>query len=120
VTAADLVQTLTSRDALCSAVDPDVTWYSADVDSNLTCNDRDEAVACVERNAEAGLTGRFDLVAATDDLAVVRPVVEPPGRGHSCLLLRVRGDLIVEMRTFRSTGDALRYAGLAATAAGGA
>ena len=53
-------------------LDPDVMWYSTDVDSSCTCNDKDEAVACIERNLEAGLTGRFDVLRENDDVVVVR------------------------------------------------
>jgi hypothetical protein len=93
-------------------LDPDVMWYSADVDSNCTCNDKDEAVACIERNLEAGLTGRFDVLREHDDVVVVRPVLEPVRDGAFCLLLRFRGGLVVEMRDFVSPAAAYAYAGL--------
>ena len=38
-------------------LDPDVMWYSSDLDSNCTCNDKDDAVACIERNLEAWRSG---------------------------------------------------------------
>ena len=93
-------------------LDPDVMWYSTDVDSSCTCNDKDEAVACIERNLEAGLTGRFDVLREHDDVVVVRPVLEPARDGVFCLLLRFRGGLIVEMRDFVSPTAAYAYAGL--------
>jgi hypothetical protein len=99
-------------------LDPDVMWYSADVDSNCTCNDKDDVIACIERNLAAGSTGRFDVLREHDDVVVVRPVREPPREGDLCLLLRFRDGLIVEMRDFRSPSAADRYAGLAEAAGG--
>ena len=96
-------------------LDPDVMWYSTDVDSNCTCNDKEDAVACIERNLEAGLTGRFDVLREYDDVVVVRPALEPARDGASCLLLRFRGGLIVEMRDFASRSAAYAYAGLTET-----
>ena len=94
-------------------LDPDVMWYSDDVDSNRTCNDRDDVVACVERNLAGGVTGRFDVLRENDDVVVVRPVVDPPLDGTFCQLFRFRGGLIVEMRDFASPEAAYRYAGVA-------
>jgi len=117
VSAAGRVAALSTVTELCELLDPDVMWYSADVDSNVTCNGRDDAVACIERNAHAGLTGHFDVLAAGDDLVVVSPVTDPPLPQAGFLVLRLRDGLIVELRDFRTSADALRYAG-AATGAG--
>jgi ketosteroid isomerase-like protein len=94
-------------------LDPDVMWYSADVNSNYTCNDRDDAIACVERNVVAGMTGRFEVVGADEDSVVVQPVLDPPRESAQCLLLRFRDGLIVEMRDFASSDAARAYAGMA-------
>jgi ketosteroid isomerase-like protein len=117
VSAADQVAALSAVAELCELLDPDVMRYSADVDSNVTCNGRDEAVACIERNAHAGLTGHFDGLAAGDDLVVVSPATDPPLLQPGFLVLRLRDGLIVELRDFRSSADAHRYAE-AATGAG--
>jgi hypothetical protein len=96
-------------------LDPDVMWYSDDVDSNRTCNDRDDVVACIERNLATGVTGRFDILRENADVVVVRPVLDPPLEGSFCQLFRFRGGLIVEMRDFASPDAACRYAGIAET-----
>ena len=96
-------------------LDPDVMWYSDDVDSNRTCNDRDDVIACVERNLATGVTGRFDVIGEDGDVVVVRPVLDPPGDGTFCQLFRFRGGLIVEMRDFASPEAAHRYAGIPQT-----
>ena len=103
---------LRGPEELYDLLDPDVMWYSADVDSNCTCNDKEDAVACIERNLEAGLIGRFDVLREQDDVVVVRPVFEPARDRPFCLLLRFRGGLIVEMRDFVSPAAAYAYAGL--------
>jgi hypothetical protein len=97
-------------------LDPDVMWYSDDVDSNRTCNDRDDVIACVERNLAVGVTGRFDVLREGEDVVVVRPVLDPPREGAFCQLLRFRGGLIVEMRDFATPEAAYRYAGMPETA----
>jgi len=90
-------------------------WYSTDVDSSMTCNDADDAVACIERNLARGLTGRFELVGERDDFVVVRAVLDPPApEWRGCLLLRFRDGLIAEMRDFADAQAALSYAGIAA------
>ena len=96
-------------------LDPDVMWYSDDIDSNRTCNDRDDVVACVERNLATGVTGRFEILSEHDDVVVVRPVLDPPRDGTFCQVFRFRGGLIVEMRDFASPEAAYRYAGIAET-----
>jgi ketosteroid isomerase-like protein len=116
VSAAGRVAALSTVAELCELLDPDVMWYSADVDSNVTCNGRDEAVACIERNAQAVLTGHFDVLAAGGDVVVVSPVTDPPPAQPGFLVLRLRDGLIVELRDFRSSAEALRYAGTASGA----
>jgi len=94
-------------------LDPDVMWYSADVDSNYTCNGIDDAVACIERNLAAGLNGRFEVLGEREDAVVVRPLFDPPQpQRRMCLLLRARDGLIVELRDFASGDAALSYAGI--------
>ena len=107
------IATLRRPEELYDLLDPDVMWYSDDVDSNRTCNDRDDVVACVERNLATGVTGRFDVLSERDDVVVVRPVLEPPRQGTFCQLFRFRGGLIVEMRDFASPEAAYRYTGIA-------
>ena len=106
---ADTVTALATPQQLYDLLDPEVMWYSVDVNSNYTCNDKDDAVACIERNVSAGLTGRFDVVGEGNDAVVVRPVLDPPRAGDRCMLLRFRDGLIVEMRDFESARDALGY-----------
>ena len=112
VTIAETVTALRRPDELYDLLDPEVMWYSASVDSNSTCNDKDDAVACIERNVAAGLTGRFELLGERDDFVLVRPALDPPRPGTSCLLLRFRDGLIVEMRDFDSPQAARLYAGI--------
>ena len=108
------VAALTALGQLYDLLDPDVMWYSAEVDSNLTCNGKDDAVACVERGLARGLSGRFELLAEGEDFAVVQPLLDPPHPERPpCLLLRFRGGLIVELRDFRTAAAALGYAGIA-------
>jgi hypothetical protein len=109
---AETLTALRSPEELYELLDPDVMWYSAGIDSNCTCNDKDDVVACIERNLAAGMTGRFEVLAEGDDVAVARPVFDPPLQGDGCLLLRFRDDAIVEMRDFTSAQAALGYAGL--------
>jgi hypothetical protein len=96
-------------------LDPDVMWYSDGVDSNRTCNDQDDVIACIERNLAKGVTGRFDVLGEADDVVVVRPVLDAPPDGTFCQLFRFRGGLIVEMRDFGSPAAAYGYAGIAET-----
>ena len=111
---AETVAGVRTPDELYGLLDPDVMWYSADVDSSCTCNGIDDAIACIERNVTRGLTGRWDVVGAAGDAVVVRPVVDPPRTGsEQSLLLRFRDELIVEMRDFPTPDAALRYAGIA-------
>ena len=49
MTVTETLAALRRPDELYDLLDPDVMWYSTDVDSNCTCNDKDEAVACIER-----------------------------------------------------------------------
>jgi len=108
---ADTLTALRRPEELYELLDPDVMWYSTEVDSSMTCNGADDAVACIERNLARGLTGRFELVGERDDFVVVSPVFDPPASGlQGCLLLRFRDGLIAEMRDFRSVETALRYA----------
>lgn len=109
---ADTLTGLRRPEELYELLDPDVMWYSADVDSNCTCNDRDDVIACIERNAAAGLTGRFDVLGEGDDVAVVQAMLDAPRPGDACLLLRFRDGGIVEMRDFASPQAAFHYAGL--------
>ena len=113
---ADTLAALRRPEELYELLDPDVMWYSTEVDSNCTCNDRDDVIACIERNA-AGLAGRFDVLGSGEDVAVVRPVLDPPRGGDGCLLLRFRDGAIVEMRDFVSPQAAFAYAGLVWTGA---
>jgi hypothetical protein len=116
---AETLAALRRPEELYELLDPDVMWYSADVDSNCTCNDRDDVIACIERNTAAGMTGHFEVLGEGDDVAVVRPVVDPPRQGDGCLLLRFRDDAIVEMRDFISAQAAFAYAGIVRTGAPG-
>jgi hypothetical protein len=97
-------------------LDPDVMWYSTEVDSNFTCNDKDDVVACIERGLDAGLTGRFDVLIDQGDVVLVQAVLHPPRVGDNCLLIRFRYGLIVEMRDFVSPQAASRYLGLGGSA----
>jgi hypothetical protein len=108
------VAAVRTPDELYALLDPDVMWYSADVDSSCTCNGIDDAIACIERNVSRGLAGRWDVVGEAGDAVVVRPVLDPPRPdSRLALLLRFREDLVVEMRDFTSPDAALRYAGIA-------
>ena len=110
---ATTVGALRTHEELYELLDPDVMWYSADVDSSCTCNGMDDVIACIERNVARGLNGRFEVLAESDDAVVVRPVFDPPRSGSEmCLLLRTRDGLIVEMRDFASSESGLRYAGV--------
>jgi hypothetical protein len=111
---AESITAVRTPEELYELLDPDVMWYSADVNSNYTCNNKEDAIACIERNLAAGLTGRFEVIGERDDFVVVRPVLDPPSEiGAMCQLLRFRDGLIVEMRDFESPEGALRYAGIA-------
>ena len=108
------VAALRTVEELVDLLDPDVMWYSADVDSNCTCNGADDAIACIRRNVAVGLKGRFEVLGEAADAVVVHPAFDPPRHAtEMCLLLRFRDDLIVEMRDFGSAAAALRYAGMA-------
>jgi hypothetical protein len=107
------IEAVRTPEELYELFDPEVMWYSADVNSNYTCNDREDAIACIDRNLVAGMTGRFEVVGAGDDVVVVQPILDPPRDSSQCLLLRFRDGLIVEMRDFASSGAARLYAGIA-------
>jgi len=107
------VEALATPEQLYELLDPDVMWYSSDVNSNYTCNDREDAIGCIERSLAAGVTGRFDVVGAGADTVVVQSVLDPPRESAQCLLLRFRDGLIVEMRDFASSAAARSYAGIA-------
>jgi len=107
------VDALRTPEQLYELLDPDVMWYSSDVNSNYTCNDREDAIACIERNHAMGVTGRFDVVGAGADTVVVQSVLDSPRESAQCLLLRFRDGLIVEMRDFDSGEAARSYAGIA-------
>jgi hypothetical protein len=117
LTIAEQIAAMRTPEQLYELLDPDVMWYSTEVDSNFTCNDRDDVVACIERNIAWGLTGRFDVLGVRDDFVVVQPVLDPPRAHTFSLLLRVRDDAIVEMRDFDSPAAAFRYAGIEPTPA---
>lgn len=107
------VEAVRTPEELYELLDPEVMWYSTDVNSNYTCNDRENAIACIERNVVAGMTGRLEVVGAGDDSVVVQPVLDHPRDSAQCLLLRFRDGLIVEMRDFASRDAARLYAGIA-------
>jgi hypothetical protein len=109
---AAVVEAVRTPEELYALLDPEVMWYSADVNSNYTCNCKDDAIACIERGLAGGLAGRFELIGEREDFVVVQPVLDPPREHTMCLLLRFRDGLIVEMRDFWSRQDALRYAGI--------
>ena len=112
MTPAEAIAAVRTPEELYELLDPQVMWYSADVNSNFTCNDKDDVIACIGRGLEAGLTGRFDVVGESGDFVVVQAVTEPPRALERALMLRFRDGLVVEMRDFESAGAALRYAGL--------
>ena len=98
------VAAVRTPEELYDLLDPDVMWYSADVDSNCTCNGADDAIACIQRNV-VGLRGRFEVLGEAGDAVVVHPSYDPPRQAtEMCLLLRFRDDLIVEMRDFTRPG----------------
>jgi len=97
-------------------LDPDVMWYSTNVDSNYTCNDRDDVIACIERAIAAGLTGRFEVLGVRADFIVVQPVLEQPHAPTVSHVFRVRDGAIVELRDFDSPAAAFAYAGIGAAA----
>jgi hypothetical protein len=109
---ADQVAAVRTPEELYELLDPDVMWYSTNVDSNYTCNDRDDVIACIERAIADGLTGRFEVLGVRDDFIVVQPVLDPSREHTLSLLLRVRDDAIVEMRDFDSPAAAFAYAGI--------
>lgn len=109
---AEQIAKLRIPEELYELLDPDVMWYSTNVDSNYTCNDRDDVVACIERVIADGLGGRFEVLGARDDAVVVQPVFEQPRDHAPCLLLRARDGAIVEMRDFDSREAAFSYAGI--------
>ena len=111
---ADTVSALRTPEELIELLDPDVMWYSTDVNSTYTCNGKDDAIACIERALDRGLSGRFEVIGEQDDAVIVRPVLDlPVPEREMCLLLRFRDDLIVEMRDFASSAAARSYAGIA-------
>jgi ketosteroid isomerase-like protein len=108
------VAALRTPHELIELLDPDVMWYSTDVNSNYTCNGKDDATACIDRALARGLSGRFEVIGEQDDTVIVRPVLDSPAPERElCLLLRFRDGLIVEMRDFASTAAARSYAGIA-------
>jgi hypothetical protein len=109
---ADRIAALRTPEELYELLDPDVMWYSTDVNSDYTCNDREDVIACIERNLAAGLTGRFEVLGAEGDCVVVQPVLDVPREHAFSLLLRARDEAIVEMRDFDSPAAAFRYAGI--------
>ena len=109
------VAALTEPEQLYELLDPDVMWYSVDVDSNYTCNGSDDAIACIQRALDAGITGRFEVLGEREGFVVVRPVTNPPRPDpQMCQLMRFRDGLIVEMRDFADARSALGYAGIGA------
>jgi hypothetical protein len=68
---AEEIASLRTPDELSELLDPDVMWYSTTVDSNFTCNDRDDVVACIQRVTEDGLSGRFEVLGSRPLVAVV-------------------------------------------------
>jgi hypothetical protein len=113
VSLGETIVAVTTAEELYELLDPDVMWYSTDVNSNYTRNAAEDAVACIERNLGAGLTGRFELLGEREDAVVVRPSFDPPRPASElCLLIRAREGLIVELRDFASSDAALRYAGI--------
>ena len=107
------VSALRTPEELIELLDPDVMWYSTDVNSNYTCNGKDDAIACIERALARGLSGRFEVVGEQGDTVIVRPVLDQPApEREMCLLLRFRDGLIVEMRDFSTGAAALAYAGI--------
>ena len=118
LTIAEQIEGMRTPEELYELLDPDVMWYSTNVDSNYTCNDRDDVVACIERNLAGGIGGRFEMLREHGDDLVVRPVLVPPVWGSFCQLLRFRDGLIVEMRDFVSPEAASRYAGIDEAGAG--
>lgn len=118
MTIGEVVTALRRPEELYDLLDPEVMWYSTGVNSNYTCNDKDDVVTCIERNVVAGLTGSFELLGERDDFVAVRPALDPPRAGGTCLLLRFRDGLIVEMRDFDSPQGACAYAGIPLPAEG--
>jgi len=112
LSASGQVTALRTPEELYELLDPDVMWYSSDIDSNCTCNDRDDVIACIECNLAAGIGGRFEVLREHGDDLVVRPVLAPSVWGSFCQLLRFRDGLIVEMRDFVSPEAAYRYVGI--------
>jgi len=113
VTAGAAIAAVRTPEELSALLDPDVMWYSVDVDSNVTCNSQEDVEACVRRALDRGLTGRWDLVAEGDGFVVVHPVVEGPELNPAFhQVFRIRDGLIVEMRDFRTRDAALAYVGI--------
>jgi hypothetical protein len=111
MTAGTSVAALTEPEELYDLLDPDVMWYSVDLDSNVTCNGKDSVVACIGEGLAQGRRGRFELVSERDDFVVVQAVLDPPEPERTnALLLRFRDGLIVEMRSFATPAAALAYA----------
>jgi ketosteroid isomerase-like protein len=100
-------------EAFAAALAPDVVWVG--LLPGQLCRSRDEVLATFRGALEAGYTGRFEIVAETEDMYVVDPHVEPP--------LEVNPDLhqvfvfdeehIIELRDFRDRRSALEAVGLA-------
>jgi hypothetical protein len=118
MSAVETIAAVSTPEALFELLDSEVMWYSADVDSNLTCNDREDAIACIKRNLEwETMTGRFHVVGSRDDFVVVQAVLDNGPQFQGALLLRFRDGLILEMRDFDSADAACRYAGIQAVTA---
>ena len=113
---ADQIAAVRTPEELYELLDPDVMWYSTNVDSNYTCNDRDDVIACIERAIAGGLTGRFEVLGVRADFIVVRPVLDEPHGQTVSHVFRARDDAIVEMRDFDSPAAAFAYAGIEAAA----
>ena len=109
----EAIAAVTTPAELYELLDPEVMWYSVDVNSNYTCNSKEDAIACIERNLAGRSDGSWELVRECDDFVVLKPHLRDPDvEFEPHLLLRVRDGLIVEMRDFGSREDALRYAGI--------
>jgi hypothetical protein len=99
-----VVAGLTSREELYELLDPDVLWYSVDLDSSSTCS-CDDVIETIERGMANDRSGTFEVLAERDDYVVVRAVTDVPGPERDrALLLRFRDGLIAEIRKLRLAG----------------
>jgi hypothetical protein len=112
---AKTIADLRTPEELYELLDPDVMWYSTDLNSNVTCNCSDDVVACIQRALERGLSGHWQVIAERDDFLVIRPVLDAPSPEAADFhqVFRIRDGLIVEMRDYSTRAAALEYAGLA-------